>query len=392
MNSIVTRRTTRAFCMAAAISLALPTLATAAQNPWGMFKNTADRTGATTLPGAQSAKIQWKGKFNEGTQSGAVVAADGSIYIGSQSGYLYAYSATGTLKWKYKLGRNRVTSVPAIGADGTVYASAENGKLTALSAAGALKWQASISGYGGPSASPVIGSDGTIYAGADTFYAFNPNGVQKWSYNTGSSMQGPAALAGDGTIYFPSNNRLYALNADGSLKWRFSVQGTYGFGSAPAIGADGSVYINTNDGVLYSISASGLLNWKYSTDGIVADVPSSPVVGPDGTIYFGGAAEYVDTGGGYVFALSAEGKLKWRNHVGCSMSAPALDGNGTLYITNNECGTLFAISASTGVQLWKYADATIYLRTPPAIGPQQNVYVGILPYQGTSGGLLSFGP
>ena len=65
-------------------------------------------------------------------------------------------------------------------------------------------------------------------------------------------MRSSPALCADGTVYVGSNDgRLYALNPDGTLKWRFRT-GEVGR-SSPAVGADGTVYCGSYDGGLYAI-------------------------------------------------------------------------------------------------------------------------------------------
>lgn len=52
--------------------------------------------------------------------------------------------------------------------------------------------------------SPTIGVDGTIYIGShdNKLYAINPDGTLKWRYDTnGSCLGNPIAIANDGTLY-----------------------------------------------------------------------------------------------------------------------------------------------------------------------------------------------
>lgn len=62
------------------------------------------------------------------------------------------------------------------------------------------------------------------------------------------------AIGKDGTIYFGSDdNHIYALNPDGSEKWRFKMNGVDDMDSSPAIGEDGTIYVGSRDGNLYAI-------------------------------------------------------------------------------------------------------------------------------------------
>ena len=101
--------------------------------------------------------------------------------------------------------------------------------------------------------SPAIGTDGTIYVGSwmGYLYALNPNGTLKWRFQTGDSLASSPAIGADGTIYVgSSDNYIYALNPDGKLKWNYQTGDNVA--SSPAIGADGTVYIGSNDSYLYA--------------------------------------------------------------------------------------------------------------------------------------------
>lgn len=68
-------------------------------------------------------------------------------------------------------------------------------------------------------------------------------------------MESSPAIDGDGTVYIGSSDgKLYAINADGALKWSFQTKDA--IESSPAIGPDGTVYIGSNDNHLYAIGAS----------------------------------------------------------------------------------------------------------------------------------------
>ena len=81
-------------------------------------------------------------------------------------------------------------------------------------------------------------------------------------------LRGSPAIGADGTVYVGScDNKLYAINPDGSLKWAYTT-GDDG-DSSPAIGADGTVYVGSYDGKLYAINPDGSLKWSYTTGGYV---------------------------------------------------------------------------------------------------------------------------
>ena len=70
----------------------------------------------------------------------------------------------------------------------------------------------------------------------------------------------------------------------GTLLWEFETGGAIGW-SFPAISADGTVYIGSEDKKVYALNgATGTKKWEFVTGG---KVWSSPAIGADGTVYVG---------------------------------------------------------------------------------------------------------
>ena len=157
----------------------------------------------------------------------------------------------GTRKWMFETGGSVISS-PAIGSDGTLYMGSNDGNLYAVNPGGRLKWK--FQTEGAVHSRPAIASDGTIYIGSfDHYvYAVNPNGSLKWRFPTGAEVNASPVLDHDGTIYIGSfDHHVYAINPNGSLKWKFQTEGE--LFSAPTIGADGTIYVTSWDHNLYAL-------------------------------------------------------------------------------------------------------------------------------------------
>lgn len=151
---------------------------------------------------------------------------DGTLYFGADDRLLYAVGPNGKLRWKLDPAGERA-ELRAIGADGTLYATSfgpsswkapDNALLMALSPAGKVIWQRRM-GY---AQSVTIGQGGTLYVESfGKLSALTTAGQPKWTFNGGeaNSSAGTQVIGTDDTIYFTNNARIYALNADGSLKW-----------------------------------------------------------------------------------------------------------------------------------------------------------------------------
>src|SRR5205085_12667053 len=109
-----------------------------------------------------------------------------------------------------------------------------------------------------------IGPGGTIYAGNTdgAAYAINPNGTVKWRFVAGNSVWTVPAFADDGTSFWGSLDRnVYALDSVGKQVWS---DPTLGFViSSPALGRDGTLYVGSFDSRLYALdSKTGALRWE----------------------------------------------------------------------------------------------------------------------------------
>ncbi len=115
----------------------------------------------------------------------------------------------------------------------------------------------------------------------------NP-GLPKWAFaNSDEISWSSAVIAPDRAIYSGSDDdNIYAVNPDGTLKWKFPTGGP--IWSAPAIGTDGTIHCGSDDHNLYALTDEGQGNvtekWVFATG---SDVRSSPAIGADGTIYVG---------------------------------------------------------------------------------------------------------
>ncbi|GAB4451489.1 MAG: hypothetical protein OHK0029_00740 [Armatimonadaceae bacterium] len=162
--------------------------------------------------------------------SSPTVALNGVIYIGTLDGTLYAIQADGTALPGFtpvQTGASIFTS-PAVARDGTVYFGTldsatgldDNSLIAVNGATGAIRWKFTINEP--ISSSPAIGADGVIYFGAlnGNVYALNPNGTQKWVYDTDPNNLDPSrddiesspAIGLDGTIYIGGlSSRVFAI-------------------------------------------------------------------------------------------------------------------------------------------------------------------------------------
>ena len=220
--------------------------------------------------------------------------------------------------------------------------------------------------------SASIGPDGTIYIGAgdQKLYAVNPDGSLKWTFSMGGPIVSSPAVAGDGTVYLAARDRgLYAIRPDGTQKWRVPLSGSHD--GPPTIGPDGTIYhAQCGSGSdLRAYDVDGNLLW--SLDPPVSCKEVAPALGPDGTIYFA-------AGNGEVAAAYSDGSaLKWTYTTGGVIyySSPLVGSDGTIYVGSRD-HKLHAVNPD-GTGKWTFTTAG-EIDSSPAIGPDGTVYVGSL--------------
>ena len=204
--------------------------------------------------------------------------------------------------------------------------------------------------------------------------------IQKWVFATGPPggdiSLGRPAIASDGTIYMSAlDATLYALNPDGTEKWTFALGDNST--SAPGIDrtggpADGTIYSDVSGNSLVAINPDGSEKWRAFVN---SDIDSTPIVGPDGTIYFGTDFEQA------IFAINPDGTEKWRFPTGGEVdSNAALSPDASVVYAVSDDSTLYAVNTSTGAEEWRFspilAESTD-ITSSPTVNPNNGIlYVG----------------
>src|SRR5437879_12634151 len=86
-----------------------------------------------------------------------------------------------------------------------------------------------------------------------------------WSYPAPAVITTSPTLATDGTIYIGTGIGLCAITNAGSNRWTFPVamaSGGAAIGS-PAVSPDGTIYFGGGDATFYALNSDGSQKWKY---------------------------------------------------------------------------------------------------------------------------------
>jgi outer membrane protein assembly factor BamB len=422
-----------------------------------VFSSPAIGTDGTIYVGSDDNKLygifpngtkKWEFITNHSVESSPAIGSDGTIYIGSNDGRLYALFPNGTKKWDFITG-SFVRSSPAIGSDGTIYVGSDDHNLYALYPNGTRKWN--LTTGGSVYTSPAIGSDGTIYFGSDDYklYAIGttpPTAPQDlramggnaqvdltWKaprFSGGSAITNYSIYRGttsgcetflvkignvtsyldtsvtNGLIYFyevtasnalaesPRSNEANAtplyngpasspwpmfhhdLNHTGRSQYDTSKNNgkenwsytTGGFiTSSPVIGSDGTIYFGSQDNKFYALYPNGTQKWAFESG---SRIVTSPAISSDGTIYF-------SSDDNKFYALFPNGTKKWDFTVEAAIdSSPMIGMDGTIYF-GCEDTKLHALFPN-GTEKWNFTTGSNIGTSTPAIGPDGTIYVGSL--------------
>jgi outer membrane protein assembly factor BamB len=333
----------------------VPFTATAGQAYYFQVDSTGPDGGNFTLVLNDAA---WQFATGGAVTSSPAVGTDGTVYLSSNDGYLYALNPDGTPKWSYMAGGYFDNVSPALEANGTVVDGASDGYLYCLNAStGALAWKFQASSA--ISTSPAIENDGTVYFHDDlNLYAVTSAGAQKWRVPLNGHSYSSPVVGTNGTIYVGSPTGLFLFDSSGNSLANLPT--TAPVDGPCAIDADGTVYVGTTGGDAYALHPDGSQKW-HVTFNLGEQFNSSPVIAPNGSVCFGG-------GSGMLYELSpADGSTLASVTLpsAVSLSSPVVAGDGTIYVATTDFN-LYAVAPGSN-QVSLVASTAYYIFGSPML-------------------------
>ncbi|MEO0117330.1 MAG: PQQ-binding-like beta-propeller repeat protein [candidate division WOR-3 bacterium] len=337
-------------------------------HPWSHYHANPQRTGLSQFSVGDSFEILWT--FNVGAEiSGSpVVDNRGRVIFGARNARLYCLSPNGEMLWTTPLSYTVWFSTPALDDSGNIYIT-DGRHLFKIDSGGRIIW--SWPGHNNLSIthSPVIGKDGKIYFAcySDSLYALKPDGNLDWAEYLGRDVNSSPTVGHDGRIYVATTRgngpwHLWAFNPNGTVAWVMALESGVEF-ATPAVGPDSTIYVGAGR-YLYAVRADGTLRWR---DSLGATIQTSPAVANESTIY-------VNTGSLYCLD-SRSGAHRWvLQNLVSYFSAPAVDAEGNIYVGSDR--TFYIISPEGRILCSRTIATSQSLFASPAIGPNQRVYFG----------------
>jgi outer membrane protein assembly factor BamB len=288
------------------------------------------------------------GSQRPGLNAAPAIGPDGTIYVMSRAhfnsywGYLVAVNPDLTPKWATSL-RNRFHDgcnvlLPPNGSPGGCRSGTATGVAPEENAPGTGRV------FDSATSSPVVAPDGSILYGAHTYYNddqghlmhFDAGGAYLGAYQFGWDIT-PAIYTHDGTYsivlkenhYGGAVHRVQAyyitqLSPSFDVEWQARNTTTEACGrqpngsigcvpsqpqgfewcvNAPAVDANGTVYVNSEDGFLYAIAQGGAIRQRIFLQLALGAAYTPLSIGADGRIYSQNAGHLFAVGAGRAHAV-----------------------------------------------------------------------------------------
>ncbi len=204
----------------------------------------------------------------------APTVADGVVYVADWRGRVHALGALeGDVRWSRRIdaGEGGRTFANAVAVrDGTLYLGSQSGNtgVVALDADdGAERWRVST---GAVTEWPVVSGELVVVRSHGTVIALGTDGERRWTVTV--PEPDPQAMAvGDGRVFVPAGDRLYAIDRSGEEAWRHEADD--GGVGTPTVAGDAVVFPDGDGGLTARAVADGSERWTVS-----ADADGEPIV------------------------------------------------------------------------------------------------------------------
>jgi outer membrane protein assembly factor BamB len=253
---------------------------------------------------SRSGKLLWSRKL-AGTVLSPTVTSGGIVIVADSDGDVLGLQpkADGSTQlWRVNIGSGSFSfGTPAIGSNGTIYVTSGR-ELVALEVGEndvKVRWRFTVGAAIEVSAS--VSPDGTVVVGTNSHdeYGVAPSGKIAWKYRLNSYSFSTPAVTRRGVAYFGDNNGYvdvadasngHPVQRDDAATTALSPMGV-GVWTAPVVDADQDVYAGTASGHIVGFNSSGMKLFDIATGAIVASYPAltangTLLIGSDnGTLY-----------------------------------------------------------------------------------------------------------
>jgi outer membrane protein assembly factor BamB len=233
-----------------------------------------------------------------------------------------------------------------------------------------------------PTATPTSTPKGSAAALSEAGSAGSSGGTVLWTFDGRAAVTGPIVTGPDGTANFiTSDSILHSVDAQGHQIFDRPAGGL-----APAIGPDGTIFVQGTTNWIYGLDSRGRPKWKAqvgSGNGPLAADDSAVYANEDdnliaiseghtlwnlplgaltrGVIIPGGVV--VASNGGSMTAVTSSGSTLWTFAPSGGFSGELAAANGLVY-AGSTSGTVYALDANNGSMLWQVAGGAPVIAGP----------------------------
>lgn len=327
---------------------------------WPQPGRDGSSSGATAYNGPADPAILWS-SAGPAPAAPVSIGRDGELLLTGRN-RVSRYAPNGTLVAQADLGEAS-TVAPLLSTDGVYVAT--RGTVHVFDRALAPRDTLRLPGGAELSGPPRLGPDGTLWLPTRLGMA-RVTGAGRVELLGNRSALGPAAFRPNGDLVWTTSDGAllaYRMDRAGEASLEVLVDWDRSGFTAPAIDAEGTIYVGSTDGWLYAVPEEGALR-RVDTGG---PLQAPPAIGADGSVYAGNTS-------GAVLAFSPAGAERWRSELGAPVEAAlAIDGS-QVYVALGE--RLVALNLATGHPLWSVAlGGRLDSRSAPVIGPDRTIYV-----------------
>ncbi len=352
-----------------------PTATPDHRDPWISERHDFLNSGSALSYNASGVEMKWRLDLGNGAIDAPVISGAGRLYavssgvhIDTTDAYetnstLFCFAQSGDILWREDVGKGHQDAAPLLW-DGTLYVHSVNGILYAFNAEnGHLKWTYCMDKTDGNVTSPIVCNNQIIISGnPGELLAITKNGVRSWSMKVPSTFVSSPAAFNDLLLVGGENGTLYAMACNGSGEvWNVPVGGT--ITGSPVALDDRIVITYTNlteatpsGGGMAAVSYEGELLWVTPT----APTPGSAAVTSNGVVA-------VSSDG--MASVSLDGQLQWNTSLESSDTggSPLAISGMTLVVTEEDSSRLLAVNNNGFVEWEKVFDSAQTITSSPSI-------------------------
>ncbi len=255
-------------------------------------------------------------------------------------GLINAWSYDGTALWSESsttgVAARSPTTLVDLDGDGNleIIVPSKDGKLYAFDASGGVQWSSSMGGINvaGAAASGDLNGDNkpdlVVTASDGNIHAFTDSGISLWNTSVGaegkeSPVIGDIDFDGDLEVVVSTQNGMYLLEDDGSIAWQISEPKKAFSLALGDLDRDGYLEVvagSTYSNKLYVINANGSLRWDHPVSSN-EQTSASPIImdlDNDGYPEILFVTSTTNSSDGKLYALSINNEIVWSQEIGNS--------------------------------------------------------------------------